>query len=618
MKHIFFTLIASLFCSFAWSQSNCIPSYTYTSAGNNVIFTNTSTGASINTVYYWIFGDGTNGTGINATHAYSNSGTYTACLVMYTPLGCTDSFCTTVTLSNAPTCNATINANSSGCTGNFINASTGTGSSTTQWYWGDGTSGINNNTAVQHTYATSGVYTVLAVVSYGTNGAITCVDSAYTVVTIACPPPGTGCTATFTSIANGPTGIFTGTTTSTCGAGTYYWIYGDGTTGTGGPTNLHTYTLSGTYNVCMVYTDTCGCVDSFCTPIIINLGTGSTCNAAFSATSTGCTGNFISTSTGTGTVSYNWYFGDGTSIVTSLAGASHTYTTGGTYNVMLIASYSNLGTICVDSAIVPITIVCGTLLPCNASFTYVTSGNTAVFNNTSTGGPTNGVSYTYYFGDGTTSNGNTTITTHNYALPGTYNVCLVMVSNNILYPCIDSFCSVVTILGNNTNCTAAFMYSVNGCVVNFIDTSIGNYQVGAFSYGNGTFGAALPTGNSVTYLANGVYVVCLAILDTVGNCSDTLCLPITINNCGTAIHNVLPSINVVLSPNPFSNNIIVQLDNSNTTNIKLLNTVGMVVYNKVYNSNTINLNTQALPNGVYLLLVEDKQGRTFKKAILKQ
>jgi hypothetical protein len=51
--------------------------------------------------YVWSFGDGTNGTGIEATHTYSSSGTYTATLTVQDPAGNTASSSVLVTVQNA-------------------------------------------------------------------------------------------------------------------------------------------------------------------------------------------------------------------------------------------------------------------------------------------------------------------------------------------------------------------------------------------------------------------------------------------------------------------------------------------------------------------------------------
>ncbi|MCC7302250.1 MAG: T9SS type A sorting domain-containing protein [Bacteroidia bacterium] len=63
--------------------------FTYSTAGNNVTFTNTTTGAS---TYFWSFGDNTNSNLVSPSHLYNN-GNWTACLVATSSAGCADTLC---------------------------------------------------------------------------------------------------------------------------------------------------------------------------------------------------------------------------------------------------------------------------------------------------------------------------------------------------------------------------------------------------------------------------------------------------------------------------------------------------------------------------------------------
>ena len=76
----------------------CNASFTFTVAGNNVAFSNTSTG-TFNTVL-WSFGDGTSSSAMNPTHFYAN-GTYTVCLTISDSNGtCSDTYCMSMTIGN--------------------------------------------------------------------------------------------------------------------------------------------------------------------------------------------------------------------------------------------------------------------------------------------------------------------------------------------------------------------------------------------------------------------------------------------------------------------------------------------------------------------------------------
>lgn len=57
---------------------------------NKIDFTNTSTATFGGIKYTWIFGDGTQDTGVNASHVYNKGGNYTVNLVASPALGCVD------------------------------------------------------------------------------------------------------------------------------------------------------------------------------------------------------------------------------------------------------------------------------------------------------------------------------------------------------------------------------------------------------------------------------------------------------------------------------------------------------------------------------------------------
>lgn len=72
--------------------------YSYSANGNTVSFTNASTGG---TSYVWNFGDGSaNGTTADASHTYTNPGSYTVCLTVNSANSCTDSVCKNVVIAD--------------------------------------------------------------------------------------------------------------------------------------------------------------------------------------------------------------------------------------------------------------------------------------------------------------------------------------------------------------------------------------------------------------------------------------------------------------------------------------------------------------------------------------
>lgn len=269
-------------------------------------FTNGSAGA---TSYVWDFGDGNTDTTANPTHVYSASGTYVVCLTATSVCG-SDVFCDTITVTCAlPTSAFTYTTLNFDAT--FTDASTGA----TSYLWDFGDGNTSTTPSPNHTYAAAGTYTVCQTVINACGA-----DSTCQAVTITCPAPTAGFTASTTDL----TANFTNGST---GATSYMWDFGDGNTDT--TTNpTHVYSVTGTYVVCLTATNACGS-DVFCDTITITCALPT---AAFSNVETGLQVSFTDASTGT-VSGYMWDFGDGNTSTTM--NPLHTYSATGTYTVCL-------------------------------------------------------------------------------------------------------------------------------------------------------------------------------------------------------------------------------------------------------------------------------------------
>ena len=131
----------------------CVAAFTDSVSGLTAYFTNNSTGGDINTVYSWNFGDGGSASHVvNPMHRYSNSGTYTVCLVTRnTVYSCWDSVCQQVTVTQ---CQASFDTTVVG--NKLIVKSTSTGvdlNTHYQWTFGDG--GIGTLDSQGHTYTSA-------------------------------------------------------------------------------------------------------------------------------------------------------------------------------------------------------------------------------------------------------------------------------------------------------------------------------------------------------------------------------------------------------------------------------------------------------------------------------
>lgn len=117
-----------------------------------------------------------------------------------------------------------------------------------------------------------------------------------------------------------------------------------------------------------------------------------------------------------------WTFGDGST--SSSQNPSHTYASAGEYTVTLTVTDANGKS---SAAQLGITVQAAPAGP-TANFTFVTSGLTATFTNTSLAGSSSIVSRSWLFGDGQTSTA--TNPSHTYASAGSRSVTLTVVDAN--------------------------------------------------------------------------------------------------------------------------------------------------------------------------------------------
>ncbi|MES2565982.1 MAG: PKD domain-containing protein [Bacteroidota bacterium] len=152
---------------------------------------------------------------------------------------------------------------------------------------------------------------------------------------------------------------------------------------------------------------------------------------AFSAQVNSCQGtvNFTDNSLNNPT-SWMWNFGDGNA--SSLQNPSHTFTSSGTYTVLLIASNS-FGSNYTSQVVTvnPLTFNIGVngTMAVSQPLTYTTSLN-------------GGLAYTWDFGDGSLSGSQNA--SHSYTAAGTYTVKLTIISGG----CVNSVTTTVVILGS--------------------------------------------------------------------------------------------------------------------------------------------------------------------------
>lgn len=255
-------------------------------------------------------------------------------------------------------------------------------------------------------------------------------------------------------------------------------------------------------------------------------------------------------------VSYEWNFGDGNSAVSVNPEVPHTYTSVGTYQVMLIAIDSSSCNIRDTSFI---TIVVGDLRaqldfnavkldPCD-SFKYR-------FDNLSVAPPPRPFGndiWEWNFGDGSApviSSLNDPVF-HNYASPGTYNVQLILKDSVYCnYP--DTLVKQVRVA---VLVDADFTTPPSGCApyeAGFTNTSTGGQN---FTWDFGDGNTSTDVNPTHTYVNPGTYVVTLTAVDSATcNITDTQTFTILVQDKPTADFTASPQPPLVNTPISFTNN----------------------------------------------------------------
>lgn len=405
-KFLCITLLVLLSANIA--RAACSASFTKSISGLTVTFTNTSTttsGFPAMMMYNWNFGDATSSSLKNPVKTYSTPGVKIVQLFINDSFGCMQTYTDTFLLvSSTPTCTASFTKTISGLTVTFNNTSTtsGTVPSAVHYTWGFSDGSFSTLKNPVKTFATGGVKTVQLSVFDSSTHCYSSYTDTFVVV-----GPGGACGADFTKTvsANGLSLTFNNLSLNTDGTTNglhYYWYFSDGTSSTlKNPTK--TFATGGYKTIQLTITDTVqGCFSSKMDSIFLTPSSSSTCAAGFTKTVSGLTVSFNNTSTSSGSVPssiyYYWYFSDGTS--STLKNPVITFATPGSKSVMLTIYDSS--TSC-NNTITDSIFISGSA--CAAHFTATVTGlNVGLVNHSlNTNGTSAGLSYYWYFSDGTSS-----------------------------------------------------------------------------------------------------------------------------------------------------------------------------------------------------------------------
>ena len=322
--------------------------------------------------------------------AYPGIGTYNVMLIDSSLCG-TDTAYITVTIGPRPHAAFAINPNPV-CAGqnvNFTNLTTG-GANSYLWTFGNGNTSTAANPPAQ-IYNTPGTYYVVLEVNIN-GGSASCYDRDTMVLTVM-PSPSASFTQSGNQACDSLTVLFTNTSTSISPIVSYAWDFDNGNTSVLANPPLQLYNSPGVYDVELFVTSLNGCTGE----VHHNVTIRPSPVADFSASNVclGETAQFTDLSTlSSGTItSWNWDFGNGQT--STLQNPTTVYTSTGPVNIILTVSTAW----CSDSDTLPITIE---PLPVPAFAPSSTQGcpplNVLFTNNT-----TNGSTYYWDFGDGTSS-----------------------------------------------------------------------------------------------------------------------------------------------------------------------------------------------------------------------
>lgn len=443
----------------------------------------------------WLFGDGQSGSGFNPTHSYADSGTYIVQLITTDVLGCID----TLTLQPSilisdpipqfnllPTLclyDTLYIQNQSAQAVSFI------------WHFGDGSTSTTVNP--RHQYSATGYYTIrLEAIQNGCSVSLTR-DSAVLVTQ--------------------PVADFSYTTSGLCmpllvnflyqssGAVQWNWIFGDGDSSSQqNPSHLYTNDLNDSLR--LIVSDGYGCRDTSAQVAFPYYRAAATVSQT-----TGCTPMQVQFSDNSnGALSWLWDFGNGSTSVQQ--NPVYTYTSGGLYDVMLIATFPGG---CVDTIVYPQMISASQPLANFFSPTNAGCSPTQIsFQNTSN----DAVQFEWHFGDGGSS---TQVNPqHIYYIPGTYSVTLIATNS---FGCTDTLIrpDYISIPGTYTYFSLPSLDGCQGAAIGFTDSSV-NASSWNWDFGDGI----LDTLQNPLHVYNdtGTYFISLITSDSLG-CTSSFTYP---------------------------------------------------------------------------------------------
>jgi len=566
----------------------------------------------------WDFGDGSTGSGLQATHNYTTVGTFLVCMTATDTSGFTCHDCQVVyTGGSNGNCYFTYRQDSANVNSFTFDGLPAYPNSDISWDFGDGHTATGNT--VNHAFAGPGSYHV-CMIETDSIGNIICSDCQ--TITI-----GSINNCQFIWSANPMHPLTVDFITNASPSATVTWDFGDGSSGTGGTAN-HSYASAGTYNVCVTISSL-GVTCTSC--MLVTVGnTSGHCQISFYPDPfhpNVFQFDFLPSTPGS---SVDWDFDDGSTATGNTV--SHTFAASGIYVVCATESDSSGQIVCQTC----VTIQAGGSPPgCQASFLATNLGLTAYFIDLSLTS-TAGTVYSWDFGDGSTSNNR--FPQHTYNAPGTYNACLTITSGN----CTDTYCSAVVVDTGNVifpggPCRAYYAFlQLAPYQVTVVNLSSGLNLSFNWDFGDGT--TATGPYPSHVYTSTGSYNLCLTVSDANG-CSDTFCDTLSVDTLGNifrvmtgftvnvlspgqitaGVEEVSPLHTFSLYPNPASDRIhfSVASDGVPAEAYSVMSIQGGIVSSGTVQGFEGTIDASDLASGVYLIVLQFNDGSRSHQRIIK-
>lgn len=420
-------------CTHTTSRSNYIrPTYpkpsfegdTLSCTGAPTNFVNTSIGSTL--TYIWDFGDGGTSTDKDATHIYTQEGTYTVSLTAIDLNGCDSTLVkTSYVVVRNPIAEFTADSTSVPCPPLLVNFSDLSSNDIVAWEWHFGDGDISNVQSPSHLYLSPGNFTV-TLITTTSKGCTDTISKADFVVVLG--PNGTFQFTPHNACVDKEV-LFTANTVNTS---IRTWDYGDGIVQNAGDTVLHAYANYGVYYPVLILDDGLGCIFPVTSTDSVVVGY---INSNFVASDNYICRQGSITFTDSSVAlpavtSWKWFFGDGDS--STAQNPTHYYSTPGVYDVMLITTNGH----CIDTLLKPqfIVVDAGPLPSFDLSVVSGCVPQVVSFTNT-TPAPSNVVSWHWDFGNGNTDTVQNPFD-QTYTAVGNYTISLIVES---LSGCIDTF-----------------------------------------------------------------------------------------------------------------------------------------------------------------------------------